>query len=62
MEDFLKSFILLLSMDHSKNDFKNNSFIFKLDYFISFLIIISFFFINFLKNYFSPFITTTSIL
>jgi len=38
---FLKSFVRS-SMDHSKDNFKNNYLIFKPNYFISFLIIASF--------------------
>jgi len=40
MGDFLES-LIWSSMDHSKDNFRNNYLIFKLNYFISFLIIIS---------------------
>ncbi len=50
-------------MDHSqdKDNFRNNCFIFKLNYFKKILIIF-FFLINFLNNYLPPFQITTSIL
>jgi hypothetical protein len=58
MGDFLESFVWL-SMDHSKDNFKNNYLIFP-NYFISFLIII--FSMNVFNNYLSHFLIITSIL
>jgi hypothetical protein len=53
-------FFVCLSMDHLKDNFRNNYFIFKPNYLISLLITI--FGINFLNNYFSHFLITTFIL
>jgi hypothetical protein len=53
-----------LSMDHSKDNFRNNCLIFKPNYFISFLItFFSFFFflLTFFNNYLSPFLMATFI-
>ncbi len=59
MGDFLESFVWS-SMDHSKDNFKNNYLIFKPNYFISFFINF-FFLINFHNNYLPPFLIITSI-
>jgi hypothetical protein len=56
----LQSFVWL-SMDCSKDNFRNNYFIFKLKCFI-FIKKLLLFIINFLNNYFWPFLITTFIL
>jgi hypothetical protein len=52
---------LWLSMDHSKDNFKNNYVIFKPNYFLFFLII-NFFLINLFNNFLPPFLIIISIL
>ncbi len=63
MGDFLESFIWL-SMDHSKDNFKNIYLIFKSNYFIKNYLFFNNFFIsmNFFNNYLPPFLIITSII
>jgi hypothetical protein len=60
VRDFWKFFVWS-SINHFKDNFKKNYFIFKPNYFISFLIL-TFFLMNFLNNYFLPFLINISTL